>query len=112
MPGPERDPAATLEKVFDTCLPNGQTSFTSEALFNRLIIELWERRALGCLQLDRREFAAQLQQRGWLYDEKHHLWKRNDTGANVERNAPQEELALALAETAPTYAKAHQVPKK
>jgi DNA modification methylase len=111
-PGLDPDPAAMLKKVFDACLRNGQTSFTSEALFNRLIMELWERRALGCLQLDRREFAAQLQERGWLYDEKRHLWKRNDTGPSVEPDAPQDELALALAEAPLGYGKAHRTPGK
>ena len=47
--GPVGDPAKTLSEVFDVCLANGASSFTSEALFNRLIMELWHRRALGCL---------------------------------------------------------------
>jgi len=63
-----------LSKVFDECLGNGTKSFTSEALFNRLVIELWNRRALGCLNLDRRTFAANLEERGWLYDPKAHSW--------------------------------------
>jgi len=67
-----------LDEVFDVCLRNGGKSYTSEALFNRLIIELWDRRALGCLQLDRREFAARLQQRGWGYDDKRHVWERTE----------------------------------
>lgn len=50
--------------------------FTSEALFNRLIIEMWQRRALGCLSLDRREFASRLEQRGWSYDAKTHRWSK------------------------------------
>jgi hypothetical protein len=72
----DRDRAATLEKAFDSCLRNGQATFTSEALFNRLILELWEQRALGCLQLDRREFASRLRERGWTYDERRHRWQR------------------------------------
>jgi hypothetical protein len=59
------DAAAILSEVFDACLDNGASSFTSEALFNRLVIELWRRRALGCLNLNREEFAKQLEQRGW-----------------------------------------------
>jgi adenine-specific DNA methylase len=70
------DSAATLEKAFDSCLRNGQTTFASEALFNRLILELWHQRALGCLRLDRREFASRLRQRGWTYDERRHRWQR------------------------------------
>jgi 16S rRNA G966 N2-methylase RsmD len=75
-----REPAAEsiLSKVFDQCLGNGTKSFTSEALFNRLVIELWHRRALGCLNFDRRTFAAQLEERGWKYDPKAHIWTHKE----------------------------------
>lgn len=73
---PEKDPEEVLSEVFDVCMSNGTTSFTSEALFNRLVIELWHRRALNCLNLDRKEFAARLEQRGWSYNTKSHLWSR------------------------------------
>jgi hypothetical protein len=69
-------PASVLSEVFDVCLANGTASFSSEALFNRLIIELWRRCALGCLSLDRREFAARLEQRGWTYSPRTHRWSR------------------------------------
>jgi len=78
-PGTEKDAQATLSEVFDSCLANGQTSFTSEALFNRLIIELWHRRALSCLSLDRVEFSSRLEQRGWNYNPKTHLWMKAPT---------------------------------
>jgi hypothetical protein len=68
--------AAVLSEVFDACLGSGQNSFTSEALFNRLVIELWRRRALRCLSLDRREFASRLEQRGWNYNPRTHLWSK------------------------------------
>ncbi len=70
------DAAAILSEVFDACLNNGTTSFTSEALFNRLVIELWHRRALGCLNLDREEFGNQLEQRGWSYNRRNHTWSK------------------------------------
>ena len=47
------------------------------------------RRALGCLNLDRREFAAQLQRRGWTYHPKAHVWSRTEPDA-----AQRAELAL------------------
>ncbi len=75
-PAPGQDLSLVLAEVFDSCLGNGTTSFTSEALFNRVVIELWRRRALGCLSLDRREFAGRLEQRGWRYDPKTHLWSK------------------------------------
>jgi adenine-specific DNA methylase len=68
--------ADVLSEVFEACLSNGRDSFTSEALFNRLIIEMWQRRALGCLALDRREFASRLRERGWSYNTHSHLWTR------------------------------------
>ena len=72
----DADPATVLSDVFDVCLGNGKTSFTSEALFNRLVIELWRRRSLGCLRLDRREFTDQMEKRGWGYNPRTHLWSK------------------------------------
>ena len=87
--GSVTDPAKTLSEVFDACLANGATSFTSEALFNRLIMELWHRRALGCLSLDREEFSKGLEQRGWSYDTKSHHWSKGDNSGK-----PHGELVL------------------
>jgi hypothetical protein len=44
-----------------------------------------------CLQLDRREFAAQLKERGWTYDERLHLWQRSG-----EREETSDDLLLPL----------------
>jgi hypothetical protein len=71
-----KDSAAVLSQVFDACLNNGTSSFTSEALFNRLVIELWHRRALRCLNLNREEFSKQLEQRGWNYNTRNHAWSK------------------------------------
>ena len=60
----------------DACLNNATTTFSSEALFNRLVIELWHRNGLNCLNLDRQEFAKQLEQRGWSYNARKHSWLR------------------------------------
>lgn len=65
-----------LAEVLDACLGNGTTSFTSEALFNRLVIELWRRRTLGCLNLNRREFSELLERRGWNYNPRTHHWSK------------------------------------
>ncbi|MBI2924730.1 MAG: hypothetical protein HYY24_03385 [Verrucomicrobia bacterium] len=73
-----------LDRAFEVCLGNGRSAFTSEALFNRLIIELWQRRALGCLTLDRREFAARLERRGWTYHPRQHLWLKGDRAAPAD----------------------------
>lgn len=78
------NPAQVLCEVFDTCLKNGTESFTSEALFNRIVLELWQRRALGCLSLDRREFASRLADRGWSYNPRQHVWSRGARKVEVE----------------------------
>ncbi|MBN1505827.1 MAG: hypothetical protein JW955_03220 [Sedimentisphaerales bacterium] len=74
----EGNSAAVLSDVFETCLSNGDNAFTSEALFNRLVIEMWNRRALGCLALDRREFVSRLKERGWTYNTRTHLWTKGE----------------------------------
>jgi len=79
----ERDSSVILTEVFDVCLGNGITSFTSEALFNRLVIELWRRRALGCLNLDREEFSNRLKQRGWNFNARTHLWAKSGYAKTV-----------------------------
>jgi hypothetical protein len=79
----ESDSAAILPEVFNACLDNDSNSFTSEALFNRLVIELWRRRALGCLNLDRLEFARQLERRGWNYNTRSHSWSKSGSPKKV-----------------------------
>jgi hypothetical protein len=76
-PSTEAASPVILSEVFDACLNNDTTSFTSEALFNRLVSELWRRRALGCLNLDREEFAKQLEGRGWKYNARNHAWMKS-----------------------------------
>ncbi|MDD4890393.1 MAG: DNA methyltransferase [Phycisphaerae bacterium] len=70
------DPREVLSETFDLCLGNGRSSFTNETLFNKLIVELWHRRALGCLHLDREEFVSRLSASGWHYNSRTHLWSR------------------------------------
>lgn len=75
------DPGVVLSEILDACLGNGTRSFTSEALFNQLVIEMWHRRALSCLSMDRQDFAAALRRRGWNYNTRVHLWSRgHDSG--------------------------------
>ncbi len=81
----QHSPHAVLADVFDELLDNGQVSFSSEALFNRLILHLWRRRALNCLSLDRREFADCLKERGWSYDSGKHLWRRDRAASSDEQ---------------------------
>ena len=75
--GAGADSEAILTEVFDAYLNDDTTSFTSEALFNRLVCQLWHRRALNCLNLDREKFVKQLEGRGWHYNTRNHAWSRS-----------------------------------
>lgn len=86
---PRGESADVLSEVFEACLSNGNTSFTSEALFNRLVIEMWQRCALDCLAMDRREFASRLRERGWSYNTHTHLWTK---GGDTSDGQKQPEL--------------------
>ncbi len=77
------NPMGVLSSAFDACLKNGATSFTNEALFNQLVMELWQRRALGCLSLDRDKFIEELERRGWIYNTRTHLWSNFGQGKSV-----------------------------
>lgn len=80
---PAEESARLLDEIMDACLANGTSRFTSEALFNRIVIELWRRKALGCLNLKREEFAERLKRRGWHYDVRTHLWMRGGDAAHA-----------------------------
>jgi adenine-specific DNA methylase len=86
-PDHARNSETLLSEVLDACLTNGKNSFTSEALFNRMVIEMWQRNALACLTLGRREFAAMLNQRGWNYNTRTHLWRRSDSPVSASEGA-------------------------
>ena len=76
-----------LDEVFDNMIPNDLEEFTHESLFNRLIIELWNRNALGCLKLDRVVFASALESRGWEYDSRQHLWLKTSQEPVVRKSS-------------------------
>jgi adenine-specific DNA methylase len=88
---PTGDINRLLEDALDECLTDGVTRFTSEALFNKIVMELWHRHALACLELDRQTFAAKLRERGWCYDERRHEWRRGKTSDET-----QDEMLLPL----------------
>ncbi|MBM3860667.1 MAG: hypothetical protein FJ395_13590 [Verrucomicrobia bacterium] len=67
--------AQVLDAVLDRRNGQGNT-FTSEFLFNQVILESWRRDCLGALALTREEFASQLRARKWNYDPKANLWSR------------------------------------
>jgi hypothetical protein len=66
-----------LSEVVDSCLQESGASFSGEVLFDRIVMELWRRRALRCLDLDRRDFVRELTKRGWTYDARSHTWSKS-----------------------------------
>jgi adenine-specific DNA methylase len=88
-PSPDTSAESLLDVVFDELIPNDAVEFTHESLFNRLIIELWKREALGCLKLDRQVFANALIHRGWQYNQQRHQWVKTR-----KRPASQEPATL------------------
>jgi tRNA G10 N-methylase Trm11 len=73
-PAPRRVPEEVLCEVLEECLGDDSKSFTSEALFNQLVMALWRHQALGCLKMDRRKFAEEIEKRNWTYNSKTHIW--------------------------------------
>jgi len=45
-----------------------------EYLFNKVVIEAWERSAIHKLNISRNDFIGLIEQFGWHYDEKNHYW--------------------------------------
>ena len=69
----------SFEEILDAVLKprNGhENTFTSEFLFNQVILESWRRDCLGALALTREEFASQLRLRKWNYNRTTNLWSR------------------------------------
>jgi adenine-specific DNA methylase len=91
--------AVSFERVLDAVLerPTGASgAFTSEFLFNQVILEAWQRDGLSALAVKREGFAAHLRSRGWNYDPKANLWSQSVA-------APAGDLLFALHETPATY---------
>ena len=48
--------------------------FAGELLFNRIVLNAWNRGALGSLDLSREDFSEVLERKGWRYDTFRHRW--------------------------------------
>jgi hypothetical protein len=77
-----RESGTTLfREILDRVLQDERQrqEFTSQYLFNRLILDAWRMNSLSELSVPRREFAEELRRRGWLYDATTHIWHRGRT---------------------------------
>jgi hypothetical protein len=52
-----------------------------EYLFNKVVIEAWNRSAIGSLNISKTEFIDLIKQHGWRYDEEHHYWVKGQPAA-------------------------------
>jgi hypothetical protein len=91
--------AVSLDGIFDVVLQrqagNGDT-FTSESVFNQVILEAWRRDCLSALAVSREEFAERLRARDWSYDPKTNLWSQS-------HHVAVPESLFAVHETAAKY---------
>ncbi len=49
-----------------------------EYLFNKVVMAAWQHGAIGSLNISKTEFIALIQRNGWQYDEKNHVWMRQN----------------------------------
>jgi hypothetical protein len=76
--------ATNFREVMDDLLDaefKSKSSVTTAQLFNRLVVEAWNRQHLGMLELEREEFSDYLHQKGWTYNSKSHAWTRGGRGS-------------------------------
>jgi len=98
----------SFEQILDAVLErrNGEEgAFTSEFLFNQVILEAWRRNCLSALSVKREDFAAQLRSRKWNYDSKTNLWSREIPAGAIP------ELLFAVHEMPATYRAAAPPPE-
>lgn len=75
----------SLDELLDRFLPTLPIAgFRTETLFNKLMIEAWERGSLDNIAVNAQDFATRLQHRGWYYDAEQHLWSAQKEGASSE----------------------------
>lgn len=66
-----------IERLIDIALPaalDSEGHLCGELLFNRLIVEAWQRNALHALRIARDDFLGLLERKGWRYDPAAHYW--------------------------------------
>jgi DNA modification methylase len=72
-----------LYRAVESILAEGPRHIYGEYLFNRMVLEAWNRSAIDSLNISKTEFVGMMQRFGWEYDEKRHWW--------TDRSAPESE---------------------
>jgi hypothetical protein len=47
-------------------------------LFNQIVIEAWNKGAIGSLLITKDEFTEIIEDLGWHYDASHHYWRKGN----------------------------------
>jgi hypothetical protein len=69
------DLAETIRGILSSS--NSNTVY-GEYLFNRVVIDAWNKGAIGSLTITRNEFTELIESLGWHYDPQHHYWLKGN----------------------------------
>jgi 16S rRNA G966 N2-methylase RsmD len=69
------DLGGTIRRILDSADSNG---VYGEYLFNQIVIEAWNKSAIGSLSITKDEFAQVIEDLGWHYDPIHHYWAKGN----------------------------------
>lgn len=70
------DLAATVQGILSA---SNSVTVYGEYLFNRVVVEAWEKGAINSLSITKNEFTELLESLGWHYDPRHHYWLKSQT---------------------------------
>ena len=74
------DPRQTVTKILDGTKAG---TIYGEFLFNRVVIEAWQRGAIDALNISKTEFVDLIKEHGWHYDKDKHYWVRDNTSSDL-----------------------------
>ena len=69
------DLGGTIRRILASADANG---VYGEDLFNQIVIEAWNKNAMGSLSVTKDEFARVIEDLGWRYDSIHHFWAKGN----------------------------------
>jgi len=69
------DLATAIQKILSDSDSN---TVYGEYLFNRVVIDAWNKGAIGSLTVTRDEFTQVIEDLGWHYDLQHHYWSKGE----------------------------------
>jgi 16S rRNA G966 N2-methylase RsmD len=64
-----------LDGILEDQSTHGET-ISTDALFNRLVVEAWRNQSLAALSVSKDDFVQHLRSKGWQYDPHNHVWSK------------------------------------